>query len=79
MGGTNYFGYRCPQCGTTVDIGVDTTGDTPRCPNCRAEMRPDPNGRASATNVYCPRCNIAVGLVNSDHCPDCGGPWSPAG
>lgn len=30
----------------------------------------------AAANVYCPKCKTAYGLVNSDRCPQCGGPFS---
>ena len=77
MTGNTFFGYRCPSCDTTVDIGASTSPSAEqRCPSCGTPMLPDPKGRASAANVYCPRCKIAVGLVNSDRCPECGGPWS---
>lgn len=71
-----YFGYKCPKCGSTVGVGttVGVSENLP-CPTCATPMVPDPKGQASAANVYCPRCKIAVGLANSDRCPDCGGEW----
>jgi DNA-directed RNA polymerase subunit RPC12/RpoP len=75
MGMLSYFGYRCPKCGSTVDIGV-TTG-RPSCPTCGTTMAPNEGAKSSAGNVYCPRCKASYGLVNSDKCPQCGGPFSP--
>ncbi len=77
MKAVSYFGYKCPKCGSTIDIGaVVGTSDEPRCTNCGAIMKPDPNGKTSAANVFCPNCNSSFGLVNSDRCPKCGGPFS---
>jgi rRNA maturation endonuclease Nob1 len=70
----SYFGYRCPRCGSTVDIGV-ATGD-PACPSCGTKMEPNSSGRGAAANVYCAKCDAAFGLVNSDRCPQCGGPFT---
>ena len=75
MRATTYFGYRCPKCGTTVDIGV-AIGGGPACPTCGTPMEPDQRGTASAANVYCQTCKTAYGLVNSDRCPKCGGPFT---
>ena len=69
-----FFGYRCPNCGSTVDIGALAGTDTLLCPNCGTEMEPDPQGKTSAANVYCPNCRASFGLVNSHKCPMCGGP-----
>ena len=76
MKGSTFFGYRCPNCGSTVQVGVAPGTDTLACPSCGSEMKPDPKGQASAANVFCPRCKLAVGFVTSDTCPQCGGPWS---
>jgi hypothetical protein len=68
-----FFGFICPRCGSTIDIGVGR----PECPNCGVAMVPNAAGNASATNVYCPKCKLAVGLANSERCPKCGGAWHP--
>jgi len=73
MGLTSYFGFRCPKCGSTVDVGV--AAGEPSCPTCGTTMEPNPDARGSAAGVYCARCDAAFGLVNSDVCPLCGGPF----
>jgi hypothetical protein len=72
----SFFGYKCERCGSTVDVGAVVGSDSLMC--CGIPMEPDPGGRASAANVYCPNCKTAYGLVNSDRCPDCGGAWRRA-
>ena len=72
----SYFGYRCPKCGSTVDIGAIVGSSEILCPSCNTVMEPDKNGRVSAANVYCSSCNSSFGLVNSDKCPNCGGAFS---
>jgi len=74
---SSYFGFKCPRCGSTVDIGV-TTGD-PSCPNCGAAMIRNEQFTGAAANVHCPTCNATYGLVNSDRCPQCGGPFRSIG
>ena len=74
--GTSYFGFKCPRCGSTVGVGIVPTNEEPKCPSCGTEMEPNPEAQGAAANVYCPACSIAVGLVTSDRCPQCGGPWS---
>jgi DNA-directed RNA polymerase subunit RPC12/RpoP len=77
MKAVSYFGYKCPRCGSTIDIGATVgSSDEPACPHCGTIMKPDPHGKTSAANVYCPKCNASFGLVNSDRCPKCGGPFS---
>jgi hypothetical protein len=71
---TNYFGFECPRCNSTVDIGVGS-GD-PTCPTCGTPMVPNTESRGAAANVYCKTCKAAYGLVNSNRCPQCGGPLS---
>ncbi len=68
----SYFGYHCPRCGSSVQVGVGT----PSCPSCGKAMVPNPKARPSAANVYCKKCNAAFGLVTTDRCPTCGGPFS---
>lgn len=70
-----FFGYKCPKCGSTVDIGA-VVGSGMDCPKCGTTMVADPDGKTSAANVYCPNCKSVFGLVNSDTCPKCGGPFS---
>lgn len=65
---TTYFGFICPNCKSTVDIGVGE----PNCPNCKTRMIPNVSGKPVATNVYCKKCNSAFGMINSDTCPSCG-------
>ena len=76
MKATTFFGYKCPRCGSKVNVGISVGGGTVNCPDCGASMVPDEAGQASAANVYCPHCNAAFGLVTSDRCPTCGGPLS---
>jgi predicted RNA-binding Zn-ribbon protein involved in translation (DUF1610 family) len=74
MGMSSYVGFRCPKCGSTVEIGV--TSGHPTCPSCGARMVPNEKARGAAANVYCPTCKASYGLVTSDRCPQCGGPFS---
>jgi len=74
---TVFFGYICPRCKSTVDIGVAVGQSIELCPQCQTRMIPNPGGRSSAANVYCSTCRVVVGLVNSDRCPQCGGLWQP--
>jgi rRNA maturation endonuclease Nob1 len=69
---TTFFGYKCPKCETTIDIGVGE----PKCPNCGTEMVPNGKAKSSAANVTCTACNTFYGLTNSDTCPKCGQPFS---
>lgn len=71
----SYFGYKCPRCHSTVDIGAMVGTDKPHCPSCGTIMEPDPKGKISAANVHCSKCNSSFGLVNSDKCPHCGQPF----
>ena len=71
-----FFGYKCPRCGSKFDIGAIAGDDKMPCSNCGAIMEPDPDGKTSTANAYCPRCKSFSGLVNSDRCPECGGPFS---
>lgn len=72
----SFFGYICPKCGSTVDIAAVAGSDVLRCSNCGTIMEPNPTGRTSAANVFCSKCNAYFGLVNSERCPKCGGPFS---
>jgi len=67
-----FFGFICPKCSTTVQVGVGT----PSCPTCGTQMVPNSKAPASAGNVMCKRCNTAYGLITADRCPQCGGPFS---
>ena len=79
MKATTIYGYKCPKCGSTIDIGVMIDSDNvPKCSKCNIPLIPDPNGKISAVNVYCPKCRITYGIVNSDRCPKCGGSFSKA-
>jgi hypothetical protein len=73
----NYFGYYCPQCNTRVSIGVGPAdnNNNPIC-TCGGIMEVDQNATPSAAQVYCSNCKSINGLVTSDRCPDCNGPWS---
>ena len=72
----SFFGYKCPTCGSTTDIGAVAGSDELHCPDCRTIMEPDLNGKTSAANVYCSNCNSSFGLVNSERCPICKGQFS---
>lgn len=76
MKSASFFGYKCPKCGSTVDISAVVGADELKCPACGAIMQPDPNGRPSATKAYCPNCKSYFGLINSDKCPICGRPFA---
>ncbi len=67
MSMTTYFGFICPQCKSTVDIGVGQ----PNCPSCGTRMVANKQGTPVATNVHCKKCNTSYGMINSDKCPDC--------
>lgn len=71
MGISSYFGFKCPRCGSTVDIGIGS--GAPTCPSCGTKMKPNASFGGAAANVYCRSCNTAYGLVNSSRCPQCGG------
>jgi DNA-directed RNA polymerase subunit RPC12/RpoP len=73
-----YFGFKCPACGSTIDIGIGFSSVPPRCLSCGTAMIPNPEARPSTANAYCPRCRSMFGLINSDRCPTCGGPFSAA-
>ena len=66
-----YFGFICPKCHSTVDLGVET----PNCPSCGTQMVPNPNGKPVGVNVSCKNCNSAFGMIDSDKCPGCGTPF----
>ena len=76
MDASTFFGYKCPRCNSKVNLHVVLGKDSPECPNCHTIMVPDEEGQVSAANVYCPICKTAFGLVQSDKCPDCGGPFT---
>jgi ribosomal protein S27E len=67
-----FFGYKCPRCESKSDIIAIIGSDEIRCPNCGTTMVPDPNGKTSTANAYCPNCNSFSALINSDKCPTCG-------
>jgi rRNA maturation endonuclease Nob1 len=71
---SSYVGFKCPRCHSTVDIGV--TSGHPACTSCGTAMVQNENAPGAAANIYCRTCNAAFGLVNSDRCPECGGPFS---
>lgn len=71
MNVTTYFGFICPVCKSTVDIGVGE----PNCPNCETRMIPNKLGTLVGANVHCKNCNSFFGMINSDKCPDCGTPF----
>jgi DNA-directed RNA polymerase subunit RPC12/RpoP len=76
MTSSSYFGYKCPRCHATVDIGAMVGAAKPTCPSCGAIMEPDPKGKTSAGNVQCSKCHSSFGLVNSDKCPICDEPFT---
>jgi len=71
-----FFGYKCQRCNSRVHAGVSIGTGAPLCSGCLVPMVPDDKGQASAGNVYCSQCDIWFGLVLSDKCPKCGGPFS---
>jgi rRNA maturation endonuclease Nob1 len=74
MTASSYFGFRCPKCGSTVDIGAGSS--SPTCPSCGTGMVSNPQFGGAAANVFCPHCKAAFGLTNSTKCPQCGGPFT---
>jgi len=73
----SFFGYICPQCRGTIDIGAVVGGGRDMiCSKCKIPMVPNPNGQMSAANVYCENCIVGYGIINSDKCPQCGGQFS---
>jgi len=58
----SFFGYKCPQCNSTVDIAAVAGSNELLCSQCKVPMVPDPNGRTSAANVYCANCKASYGL-----------------
>lgn len=73
---STFFGYKCPKCNSKITVGLSIGAETIECPNCHTLMVSDEEGQASAGNVYCPQCKAGFGLVLSDKCPTCGGPFS---
>ncbi len=71
-----FYGYKCPKCNSKITVGVLVGAKELHCPNCNIVMVPDQDGQASASNVYCPNCKNTYGIVSSDRCPICGGPFS---
>ncbi|MGZ7050198.1 MAG: hypothetical protein ACXVHW_10590 [Methanobacterium sp.] len=67
-----FFGYKCPKCGSKVDLTVVVGTDKNLCPKCKTIMESDPEGTISMANVRCSNCNSFFGLINSDKCPNCG-------
>ena len=65
---TNYYGFICPKCHSTVNIGIGE----PNCPTCGTKMIPNKKANPVSANVYCKKCNISFGMINSDKCPECG-------
>jgi rubrerythrin len=68
MSTTTYYGFICPKCKSTVDIGIGE----PNCPICGIKMVSNKQGKPIAMNVYCKKCNSNFGMINSDKCPICG-------
>ena len=70
----SYFGMRCADCGSTVDIAgevVDTKND-PACFSCGGRLVPNAEARPVLANAQCSRCGAKFGMSNSDKCL-CGG------
>lgn len=81
MSAQTFFGYKCPRCNSTIDVGASVTvggrpQDKPTCPSCGVDMVPNPEGRTVAMNVHCRKCNSMFGMINSDVCPSCGEPFA---
>ncbi len=75
MKAASYFGFCCRKCDVRISIAAVAGSDRLTCPKCGAAMEPDPGAVPSAANVYCPICRAVFGLVTSDRCPTCGGPF----
>lgn len=73
---TTSFGMMCPQCRSTVDINAGFD-ETPMCSQCNVAMVANPDAKVTA-NAYCANCKSLTAIVNTDRCPDCGGPFSAA-
>lgn len=76
-----FYAYKCPQCNSTVNVGISVVAgipiqQKPRCLSCGVDMEPDQNGRTTAMNVFCRNCNSKFGMITSDTCPNCGKPFS---
>jgi rubrerythrin len=65
---TTYYGFICPKCKSTVNIGISE----PNCPDCGTMKVPNKQGTPILTNVTCKKCNAFFGMTDSDKCPDCG-------
>lgn len=80
MKGIAFFGFICPKCRSTIDIGASVSSasseEDPKCPSCGTKMEPNPQGQTTSANVHCRNCNSSFGLINSDKCPCCGQPFS---
>ena len=68
MNVSTYYGFICPNCSSTVSIGIGE----PNCPICGIKMVANKKAKPVAANVFCKKCNAGFGMVNSDKCPLCG-------
>jgi len=72
----SFFGYKCPNCNSKIDIAAVAGSDELLCPNCKTKMVPNSEGKTVSANVHCKKCDSSFGLINSDKCPSCGSPFS---
>jgi DNA-directed RNA polymerase subunit RPC12/RpoP len=65
-----FFGYKCPRCGSKVNVGVGE----PVCSNCGVPMVPDPEGASTGVNIVCNHCGTSAGMISGfdGNCPTCG-------
>lgn len=67
----SYFGFKCPKCNTTTDIGAGAS----ICTQCESKMRENTSATPSTANAYCSHCQTYHGLINGDCCPICQKPF----
>jgi rRNA maturation endonuclease Nob1 len=76
-----FYGYKCPKCGSTVDVNASVmVGGSPRskpaCPSCGADMEPNLAAKGTTLNAHCRKCNSVFGVISSNVCPTCGEPFA---
>jgi hypothetical protein len=77
MNANSFYGFICPRGCESFEVqGSVGGGNMPTCSVCGSVMVPNLNSRGSTANAYCKKCKSISGLVTSDVCPECGGPFS---